>query len=343
MRAEVGAVGGMSVSAGRSGRVGEEDSALISPGKARIPLRTHLLALLGYTVLTLLLTWPVAAKLFTEIPGGGDAWHNLWNLWWVKQALATGQFNFYHTDLLYFPEGVNLYFHTLALTAGIMSLPLQLVGFNLLASYNLVMLSSFVLAGYGTFLLCHYLIADCGLRIADLDDVSEGRRQWAVGSNNPKSKIQNPKSAQSAIRNPLWPAFIGGIVFAFAPYHFAHMFGHLNLTMVQWIPFYVLLLLKALDARSPKSKVQSPKSKVQSPDEANDGNEEARSLTPKRRNFGLWTLDFGLRAAIGAGTLLAVNAYTDLLYAIFLLLLTGMLLLWRIALPSERRAFRAAG
>jgi hypothetical protein len=258
-------------------------------------------------VLTIGLTWPIAAKLFTEIPGGGDAWHNVWNLWWAKQAVVSGQWNVYHTDLLYFPEGVNLYFHTLALTAGIMSLPIQLIGFNLLASYNLVVLSSFVLAGYGTFLLCHYLLT-----------ISNFKFQISNGA-----------------------AFVGGIVFAFAPYHFAHMFGHLNLTMVQWIPFYVLLLLKAMDA----AKVQGPRSKVQSPDQSSliPQSEVTGPLTIKRQNFGPWTLDLGLRYAAGAGALLAVNAYTDLLYAIFLALLTGMLLLWRVILPSERRSFREAG
>ena len=127
----------------------------------------------------------MAANLFTQIPGGGDAWHNVWNLWWVKQAVVSGQWNVYHTDLLYFPEGVNLYFHTLALTAGIMSLPLQLVGFNLLASYNLVMLSSFVLAGYGTFLLCHYLLGITNYELR-------------ITNSKVESVIRNP---QSAIRN----------------------------------------------------------------------------------------------------------------------------------------------
>ena len=41
--------------------------------------------------------------------------------------------------------------------------------------------------------------------------------------------------------------------------------------------------------------------------------------------------------------MLAVNTYTDLLYGIFLVLLTVMLLVWKVALPSERRAFREAG
>ncbi|HKP51153.1 MAG TPA: hypothetical protein VJ183_00730 [Chloroflexia bacterium] len=265
--------------------------------KRAILLRTHLLVLLGYVVLSIGLTWPIAAKLFTEIPGGGDAWHNVWNLWWVKQAVVSGQWNLYHTDLLYFPEGVNLYFHTLALTAGVMSLPLQFVGFNLLASYNLVVLSSFVLAGYGTFLLCHYLLtADVRIHRRDAENAEilgedkRGRRR--VG----------------------WAAFVGGIVFAFAPYHLAHTLGHLNLTMVQWIPFYVLLLLKAVDASGRRT-----------------------------RDDGRQTNNSALRNAVGAGALLALNAYTDLLYAIFLVLLTAMLLLWCVLAPSERRAFRKVG
>jgi hypothetical protein len=283
----------------------ELEHAPVPRRTGRIPLRIHLLVLLGYVVLTVGLTWPIAAKLFTEIPGGGDAWHNVWNLWWVKQAVVSGQWNLYQTDLLYFPEGVNLYFHTLALTAGIMSLPLQFLGFNLLASYNLVVLSSFVLAGYGTFLLCHYL-----LQISEL----KARRRGAENAEVLDGYKRGGWSAE-------WAAFVGGIVFAFAPYHLAHMLGHLNLTMVQWIPFYVLLLLKAVDAPGRRT--------------TDDGRRASKSAI-RNPQSAIWY-------AAGAGALLALNAYTDLLYAIFLVLLTAMLLLWRVILPSERRAFREAG
>ena len=132
----------------------------------------------------MLLTWPVAARLSSEVPGGGDAWQHIWNLWWVKDALLNLHTNPYHTDLLYYPNGVNLYLHTLVLTAGIIGIPRQLLGLNLIATYNLILLSSFVLAGYGAYLLCHYLTSN----------------RWAFRS-------------------------IGGLVFAFSPYHFAHMFG----------------------------------------------------------------------------------------------------------------------
>ena len=47
-------------------------------------------------------------------------------------------------------------------------------------------------------------------------------------------------------------AFISGLIFMFCPYHFAHALGHVNLTSIEWIPFYVLFLIKTVkeDKRS---------------------------------------------------------------------------------------------
>ncbi|MBA7638587.1 hypothetical protein ES703_46243 [subsurface metagenome] len=39
-------------------------------------------------------------------------------------------------------------------------------------------------------------------------------------------------------------SFIAGFMFAFSPYHIAHGLGHLNLIAIEWIPFYILYLLK---------------------------------------------------------------------------------------------------
>jgi len=35
-------------------------------------------------------------------------------------------------------------------------------------------------------------------------------------------------------------AIVGGMAFSFGSYHFAYTFGHLNLTSIEWIPFYTL-------------------------------------------------------------------------------------------------------
>lgn len=39
-------------------------------------------------------------------------------------------------------------------------------------------------------------------------------------------------------------SFFSGLVFGFSTYHFAHLYGHMNLISIQWIPFYVLFLIK---------------------------------------------------------------------------------------------------
>jgi len=41
-----------------------------------------------------------------------------------------------------------------------------------------------------------------------------------------------------------YAAIISGIIFAYAPYHFAHSLGHLGATTIQWIPFCALYLMK---------------------------------------------------------------------------------------------------
>ncbi len=240
----------------------------ISRGRAIFsrPLTAHIAVVLGYTLLTIVLTYPIAWKLSTEVPGGGDAWQHIWNLWWVKEALLNRHTNPYHTDLLYYPYGANLYLHTLVLTAGLMGIPMQLAGLNLIATYNLILLASFVLAGYGMYLLCYYLT---------------GNR---------------------------WASFTGGLVFTFSPYHFAHLFGHMNLASLQWIPFYVLVLLKAVEG--------------------------GIATGGRLRQVGY---------AAGAGALLALNAYTDWVYATFLALFTGILLAWKLLVPSERHALAGAG
>lgn len=40
------------------------------------------------------------------------------------------------------------------------------------------------------------------------------------------------------------PSFIAGIVFAFSPYHFAHLLGHFGAVSIEWIPFCALYLMK---------------------------------------------------------------------------------------------------
>ena len=39
-------------------------------------------------------------------------------------------------------------------------------------------------------------------------------------------------------------AILSGIIFMFSPYHFAHALGHMNLITTEWMPLYILFLIK---------------------------------------------------------------------------------------------------
>lgn len=184
----------------------------------------HLAVLLAYAALTAIMTWPLARHAISALPGDGfDGWQNYWNLWWLKTALVDRLTNPFQTDILYSPTGVGLYFHTLNPLNGLISMPVQVTA-GLMAAYNMVVLASWVLAGYGAFLLCLWC----------LQPTPVARQQ----STNVTS--MTAESARYA------GAFVAGVVFTFAPFHMAHLLGHMQVMSLQWIPFYVLFLLRGI-------------------------------------------------------------------------------------------------
>lgn len=185
----------------------------LTPGAPRRPRAASVFLL--YLVITLILTFPLILHLGEAIPGDSfDGWQNYWNFWWLKQSLVDSPRDPYVTDLLYHPTGVSLYFHTLNPFNGVVSLPVQLTG-NLFLAYNAAVLLAFAAGGLGA-----YLLALTGL-----------------AADSPSPPGQRPL---------FWPAFLAGLIFTFSPYHLAHLLGHMQLIALQWIPFYVLYLLRGL-------------------------------------------------------------------------------------------------
>src|SRR5438045_3687434 len=139
---------------------------------------------------------------------------SLWKLWWAKTALLDRHTNPFASDFIYWPDGVSLQFHTLNVFNGLVSIPFQAF-LPLPAIYNGLVFASFVLAGWGAYLLLAYLLA---------------RRPagWPVA----------PGALAAA-------AAVGSSVFAYSAYHLATQRGLLQLISVEWVPFYVLCLLRA--------------------------------------------------------------------------------------------------
>lgn len=241
--------------------------------------RRHLLILLLYLGLTLFMTWPLVLHLSDAIPGDGfDGWQNVWNLWWMRQAWLVKHRSAYRTDMLHYPTGADLRFQTMAPFNGLTFLNVQLA-LGLFPAYNAAVLFSFVVGGYGMYLLALYAL-----------------RSALVGQGRP-----GPTARHTA-------AFLAGVVYAFSPYHFAHLLGHLQLIVLQWIPFYVLYLLRGLDRASREivyEQGQHPQS------------------TP--------TLSSTLSDAFKAGLFLILVGLCDWYYVMYCLLFTALALLYRLA------------
>lgn len=64
----------------------------------------HVLPLCLYTLLSLIMTYPLILHLRSHVAGaGGDAFTFVWNLSWVKKALLDPDLSVFYTDYLYYP------------------------------------------------------------------------------------------------------------------------------------------------------------------------------------------------------------------------------------------------
>ncbi|HLU47351.1 MAG TPA: hypothetical protein VK116_04680, partial [Planctomycetota bacterium] len=90
--------------------------------------------------------------------GGNDLFQNLWNFWFWKRQLTEG-LSPYHTDLLFYPRGASLAFHTHSEANIIATWPI-LVTLGPAAALNVATLAGFVIAGVGGYLLSRELWGD---------------------------------------------------------------------------------------------------------------------------------------------------------------------------------------
>jgi hypothetical protein len=139
---------------------------------------------------------------------------------------------------------------------------------------------SFVLGGYGAYLLALYALR------------TVHRSRFIIHS----------------------AAFLAGVIFAFSPYHFAHLLGHLQLIALQWIPFYVLYLIRGLDRAEKKPGFPiEPRNQISAP----------------------------ARDALMAGLFLILVGLVDWYYVMYCLMFTGLLL--AIRLVQRRLTRRGVG
>lgn len=156
-------------------------------------------ALAFYFVLFGGLSFPLLLSFSTGFfADGGDGLQNVWNIWWVDQAVRVLHQSPWYTFDLHYPYGVSLLGQTLNPFNGFVGVIL-LRFLTLVQTFNVIVIFGFVVGGFNAFLLCRHLTRS------------------------------------------YWPSLIGGAVFTFSNYHFAHAQGHLQLVSLEWIPLFILL------------------------------------------------------------------------------------------------------
>ena len=168
---------------------------------------------LAYLVITLVMTWPLAAGIARDVPGDlGDSLLNMWILGWGAEhvpAFLTGQTSLaeYWNANIFHPEPLALGFSEHLFGEVLQILPVYWLTGNLILCYNLLFISSFVLSGLGMFLLVRDLLA------------AQSRAEM----------LFPPRHVALA-------AFIAGLIFAFIPFRIAQV-AHIQSLQAAWMPF----------------------------------------------------------------------------------------------------------
>lgn len=188
--------------------------------------RVHWSVIGLFTLFTLILTWPLAARVTTHVPGiaqwAFDESTFVWNIWYFKDAVIDRLASPLQTELIWYPLGIDLVLYTYNFFHALLALPPALA-VNLPFGSNVALLLSTILSGYGTFLLALYLLKR-QFPITVVDGVTP-MRYWA-------------------------PALAAGLLYAFASNRAIYAaLGHYDMVTTQWIPFYALMLLRSLDER----------------------------------------------------------------------------------------------
>jgi hypothetical protein len=164
-----------------------------------------------YTVATAGFFWQWIPSLHLALIGPPeDNMQDFWNTYYA--VVASHPDGFFFTNLIRFPEGTFLYYHSFAypmvFAIGVLSKFFGTDLPTLVHLQNLGLLFSFPLAAAGAFYLVRHLTGN------------------ALG------------------------ALVGGAVFAFNPSHVEHVMHHAHVSSIEFIPFFVLTYLLALERRS---------------------------------------------------------------------------------------------
>ncbi|MGH9175622.1 MAG: hypothetical protein ACRD1H_14750 [Vicinamibacterales bacterium] len=159
---------------------------------------TLLLVLIFFTAVASALTFPLVRFDRPVLPDTDDAYFNVWRLSWVAHQIVRAPWLLFDTNIFY-PLRNTLAYSDAMLALGLIATPAINLGLHPVIVHNILVLGSFVTAGFAAFLLCRHLTGSTAA------------------------------------------ALVGGLIFAFAPYRFAHI-AHLELLWTAPMPLALFIL-----------------------------------------------------------------------------------------------------
>jgi len=109
-------------------------------------------AALLFTVLTVVMTWPQAARFTTDAWQHEDVFFNMWRLGWFAHALANSPSHLLDGNIFY-PEPRTLTYSDAMVVESIVAAPLLWTGVPPVLVHNLMLLGGIVLSAAGIFML----------------------------------------------------------------------------------------------------------------------------------------------------------------------------------------------
>jgi len=171
-----------------------------------------------FFALALALSYPLPLHFTTRVPGSAtwafDESTFLWNIWVFRHNLLDLGVSPLHSELIWYPLGIDLILHTYNFFNALLALPLTLA-WGLVPASNFTLLLATVLSGYGTYLLARQLLV-------------AGR--WLP----------------DGLPGHLIP-LIAGLIYAFGSNRAVYAaLGHYDMVTTGSIPFYALYLVRTL-------------------------------------------------------------------------------------------------
>lgn len=171
----------------------------------------HLLALAVYAILAAVFTYPLIFNM-DRVNGTGDPAVMVWSMAWISHALFTEPATLYGANFFY-PTPEALAYTDLLLPSALLTSPLYYATNNPLLSFNVVLILTYILSGYATFLLVRRLLIG---------------RDYAVPA-----------------------ALFAGAIYTLSPYRYGHI-TQLNSMTTYFLPLILLFMHRYLeDGRRP--------------------------------------------------------------------------------------------